>query len=138
MSLVIGFVLLVCVGILHNAALALIARATPKGLRPGRVPPSFVFAGLALIHLVEIAIYALAYMLLEHWLWPDSFSGNHQGRWSDWLYYSGINFTTLGYTGIDVTGPMRMVSMMQSLGGFMVLTWSATYLYTVCEGYWSE
>lgn len=47
------------------------------------------------------------------------------------IYFSGINFTTLGYTQIEAMGPIRLINMMQSLGGFMILTWSATFIYSV-------
>ena len=32
----------------------------------------------------------------------------------------------------------KLVSMMQSLGGFMVLTWSATIIYAICSQAWPE
>jgi hypothetical protein len=35
-------------------------------------------------------------------------------------------------------GPIRMINMMQSLGKFIVLTWSATFLHSVCERAWRE
>ncbi|EPX82140.1 hypothetical protein Salmuc_02509 [Salipiger mucosus DSM 16094] len=47
-----------------------------------------------------------------------------------------MNFTTLGYTQIELAGDIRIVTMLQSLGGFMILTWSATYLFTVCQRSW--
>lgn len=64
--------------------------------------------------------------------------GAYDGSWGGLIYFSGINFATLGYTQIETSGPIRMVNMMQSLGGFMVLTWSATFLYSVCERAWRE
>jgi hypothetical protein len=49
------------------------------------------------------------------------------------IYFSGINFATLGYTQIDTAGSIRMISMMQALLGFMLITWSATFTYTVWQ-----
>lgn len=54
------------------------------------------------------------------------------------IYVSGISFATLGYTQIETSGPIRIINMMQALGGFMALTWSATFLYSVCEQAWRE
>ena len=44
-----------------------------------------------------------------------------------------MNFTTLGQTGMSIVGPMHIVAMMQALAGFMVLTWSASFLYATCR-----
>ena len=54
--------------------------------------------------------------------------------WTGLIYFSGINFTSLGYTQIEAAGPLRLINMMQSLGGFMILTWSATFSYSI----WSK
>ena len=64
--------------------------------------------------------------------------GSYDTSWGGLIYFSGINFATLDYTQIETSGPIRMINMMQSLGGFMVLTWSATFLYSVCERAWRE
>jgi len=63
--------------------------------------------------------------------WLGGFTSHYNGSWSDLIYFSGINFVTLGYTQIETHGPFRLIIMMQSLGGFMLLTWSATFIYSV-------
>ena len=46
----------------------------------------------------------------------------------------------LYYRKVSTDGAIRMVAMMQALGGFMVITWSATFIYTiwqdVIENHW--
>jgi len=34
---------------------------------------------------------------------------------------------------VSTDGAIRMVAMMQALGGFMVITWSATFIYTIWQ-----
>jgi hypothetical protein len=35
---------------------------------------------------------------------------------------------------MDANGPIRLMVMMLSLSGFMLITWSATFIYTI----WGE
>lgn len=82
---------------------------------------------LLALHTIEILAFAAVYRALQGW-GVGGFDGSYDPCWSGLIYFSGVNFATLGYTQIEATGPIRMVNMMQSLGGFMVLTWSATFL----------
>lgn len=131
-ALLAGFVLVAVLGVVHHVALrALRGLARPVDSRPNRSILT-AFIGLLVIHTVEIVAFALAFRALLEVPNIGSLSVE-EGRlsWDDLLYFSGINFTTVGYTSIDATGPFRLISMMQSLGGFMVLTWSATFLYSI-------
>ncbi|GGF76213.1 hypothetical protein GCM10011402_31210 [Paracoccus acridae] len=130
MTLLIGFGLVALLGIFHHFALLGLRRVTADAKeRPNRAIIS-VFIGLLVIHLAEILFFAGAYRVLLDWPWMGQL--NEMGtRWSGLIYFSGINFTTLGYTQIEAAGPIRLVNMMQSLGGFMILTWSATFIYSV-------
>jgi len=131
-ALLAGIVLVAALGVFHHVALrALRGLSRPVESRANRSILT-AFIGLLVIHTVEILAFALAFHVLL--AIPDIGSLSvEQGRisWDDLLYFSGINFTTVGYTSIDATGPFRLIAMMQSLGGFMVLTWSATFLYSV-------
>lgn len=138
MTLVLGFATIVFAALFHHLGLTVASSITPDFLRKMKILPVIVFAELAIIHIAEIALFATAYLVLSNTLYPGSFGGEFAGRWTDWFYFSGINFTTLGYTGIDISGPLRVVSMLQSLGGFMLLTWSASYLSSACGEYFAK
>ena len=137
MALAIGFGLVVLFGLFHHLALTWFAHRIPERLRQARMTAVLVFTELAALHVAEIAAFAVAYAWLDGWIIADGFGGTFEGTWRDYLYFSAINFVTLGYTDIDVLNEMRMVSMLQSLCGFMLLTWSATFLYSVCQSDWN-
>ncbi len=65
--------------------------------------------------------------------WFGTFSGAYTGSVADLIYFSGRTFVTLGFTQMETSGSIRLVAMMQSLGGFMILTWSATFIYSVWQ-----
>jgi len=127
-----GFVLVAGLGVFHHLALrALRGLARPVERRPNRSILT-AFLGLLVIHTAEILAFALAFRLILGLSGIGALTiDDRPVAWVDLVYYSGINFTTVGYTEIRADGPFRLISMMQSLGGFMVLTWSATFLYSI-------
>jgi hypothetical protein len=127
-----GFILVDLLGVFHHLALrALRGLARPVERRPN-ITILTAFLGLLVIHTMEIIAFAPAFRLILEIPGMGSLSlEDGPVVWVDLVYYSGINFTTVGYTEITAAGPLRLISMMQSLGGFMVLTWSATFPYSI-------
>ncbi|SFQ22260.1 ion channel [Tranquillimonas alkanivorans] len=133
MALLIGFILVALLGALHHVCLRGLDWLTgADGRNPNRTI-LMTFIGLLTIHTLEIVLFAGAYAALLSWPYMGELAGGRAESWSGLIYFSGINFATLGYTQIEAEGPVRMINMMQSLGGFMVLTWSATFIYSAWE-----
>ena len=86
-------------------------------------------------HSVEIAIFAGAY-----WVSANSgfgfLEGNFQGSLADYLYFSYAAFTTVGFGDIVANGPMRLLAGMEALTGFVLITWTASYLYIEMSRTW--
>lgn len=111
-------------------------RRRPGGRhRHGPLGLLLTFWGLALLHIIEIGIAAFVVAtLLEdpaNGMLIDGMNGTDA---ADHLYFAGISFSTLGYTGMEAHGPIRLMVMMVSLSGFMLITWSATFIYMI----WGE
>jgi hypothetical protein len=130
MALLIGLMLVSLLGIFHHVALRFLDRLTGPDLVRPNVTVVATFIGLLAVHTCEILLYAVAYAVLLRWPQFGALRGDFDAGWESLIYFSGINFTTLGYTQIETSGSIRIISMMQSLGGFMVLTWSATFIYS--------
>jgi hypothetical protein len=92
------------------------------------------FWGLATLHVSEIVLGAMMYGAAIHWFEFGTLAKGFGDSPAGLLYFSGITFTTLGYSQQDATGALRLMVMMQALAGFMLITWSATYVYTI----WGE
>lgn len=130
-AFLIGFFLVALMGIGHHFALRGINDVVGSAKRRPNLSVTGTFLGLLVLHVAEILYFAAAYHILLSWEWMGSLGPQNEDSWADLVYFSGINYATLGYTQIETSGPIRMVNMMQSLGGFMVLTWSATFIYSV-------
>ena len=132
-------VLLVCgLGILHHGGMIAVRRAVPSAKDVSHLAVMGVFCALLVLHVVEILLFAGVYRLLASWPAMGSFGPEFNGTWSSFVYLSGMNFVTLGYANFDADGPVRLIGMMESLGGFMVLTWSATFIYSVSASLWDR
>ena len=138
MALAIGFVLVILLGIAHNSGLRLIRAIKPDADERPQAAVVIAFLGLLTLHTAEILGFAVVYRVLLAWGRLGDLAGTFDGSWTGLIYFSGMSFATLGFTQIETSGPIRIVTMMQALGGFMVLTWSATFLYSVCERSWRE
>lgn len=130
MALLIGFGLVAALGVFHHFALLQLRKRTADAERHPNRSIITVFIGLLVVHLAEILLFAAAYHVLLNWTWLGELH-KMDTSWTELIYFSGINFTTLGYTQIEAAGPIRLINMMQSLGGFMILTWSATFSYSI-------
>jgi hypothetical protein len=58
------------------------------------------------------------------------------GTLLDCSYFSFVTFTTVGYGDIVATGPVRYLTGMQALTGFVLITWSASFLFLEMQKYW--
>lgn len=91
------------------------------------------FIGLLILHLTEITLCALLLMFVANLPSAGRLEG-FDGGLGEAIYFAGINFATLGYTQIEAFGAIRLLVMLQSLAGFMLITWSASFAYTL----WNE
>lgn len=94
---------------------------------------------IALIaHVVEIWLFAVAYFYMskdEAW---GSIQGNFDGSLMDSVYFSFTNFSTLGFGDIEPLGAIRFLVGMEALVGFVLITWSASFLYFEMQRYWDS
>ncbi|MFW6413597.1 MAG: ion channel [Oceanicaulis sp.] len=130
--------LMVGLGVFHHYSLIVLMRVLPGWAHTHKLRAMPIFGGMAVVHALEILAFAGVYVLLTATLWPDSFSPSFAGSFEDYVYFSAVMYTTLGYAPFDAEGPMRLIAAGQSLLGFMTLTWSATFLYSMCSDEWHE
>jgi hypothetical protein len=89
-------------------------------------------------HIIEVWIYAYSFFLMhksDGWGYLD---GNYDGSLADSLYFSFTTFSTLGFGDIEPIGSLRFLVGVESLVGFVLITWSASFLYFEMQKYWNE
>lgn len=125
-----GVVFILFLGAWHLGGILLIHKvAASKRNSPMAV--LYTFWGLFVLHLSEVALGAMVIGLILSFPELGSLDQPYGSTPAGLLYLSGINFSTLGYTQMITSGPLRLFIMLQALSGFMLITWSATLVYSI-------
>ena len=89
-------------------------------------------------HTVEVWIFGAAY----YWMDAAEGWGQLQGNFDDTLmsavYFSFTSYTTLGLGDIEPVGDIRFLAGLESLTGFVLVTWTASFLYLEMARYWNK
>ncbi|SEL99140.1 potassium channel family protein [Halomonas daqiaonensis] len=93
--------------------------------------------GLFAAHVTEIWIFAVAMALLAEHPLAGGLSGIGAVNFLDYVYFSAITYTTLGYGDLFPTGPIRFMTGTEALIGFMLITWSASLTFLEMQRHWS-
>jgi hypothetical protein len=92
---------------------------------------------IMLTHAIEIWIFGLTYMLLLKW----SLFGSIEGAVAitsviDYVYYSAMVYTTVGFGDLFPSGPIRLMTGMEALTGLVMITWSASFTFLEMQRDW--
>ena len=92
--------------------------------------------GAMLSHLLQIAIFGLAYYLMRDKFGMGGFGGTFEDSLTSFLYFSSETYTTLGFGDIYPTGALRMICGIESLVGLLMVSWTASFTYLEMRRYW--
>jgi voltage-gated potassium channel len=128
-ALIAAFILAFLSALIHAVGLLGLlywqTRQWPKieaDFRPRRNLPVFllVFGVILGLHLAEIGLWAGFYVWRS--CLPDLESS---------LYFSAASYSTLGYGDVVLSRAWRLVGVMESVTGALLLGWSAAFFFTV-------
>jgi len=130
-----GLTAVLCV-VLHYEALSFLTIR----LRHIKMPPRprilvLIFAILC-THILEIWIFGGVYFWLLSTDGHGTLLANHAIGLLDAVYFSAVCYTTLGLGDIVPSGAIRFLVGSESLTGFVLITWSASFTYFEMERFW--
>jgi len=67
---------------------------------------------------------------------PAGIGGIHQGTLVDYVYFSVVTYTSLGFGDVYPVDNMRLVSGVEALTGLLMIAWSASFTYLAMEQFW--
>lgn len=126
-----------CVMIHYEGIRVLRSHWLRQRIRRQRMRLLLTLYGLLLLHFLEIWVFALLFVLLQA---LGNF-GSLVGAASfplDYLYFSAVSYTTLGYGDVLPDGPIRMLAAIEALCGLVLVAWSASYTYLVMQETWGS
>lgn len=131
--LVVALSVLVHYEFLHQST-----RLLPKSYFKHRARVLVVVFIALIAHVIEVWIYALSYYWMHGTqLWGE-LQGNFDGSIMDSVYFSFTTFSTLGFGDIQPIGNIRFLVGMEGLAGFVLITWSASFLFYEMQKYWKD
>ena len=135
-ALLLGLVLILATITIHYEALRAIAGVIPRLRVPPRARILIVIGGVFIAHFVEIGLYAFAFAVMQNRFGLGAISGMLEGNPLDFFYLSISSYTTLGVGDVFPTGPLRLVTAVESLNGLVLIGWSASFTYLAMERFW--
>lgn len=121
---------------IHYEALRLVSCAMPAMKVPPRRRLQLIIGVALLAHILEIALFALAFAAMENQLGLGEIVGPVAGDWLDYFYFSAASYTTLGMGDLLPTGGLRLTASLQSLLGLVLIGWTASFTYLAMQEFW--
>lgn len=123
----------VCVTI-HYEVLNLLERLS-RWLRRHRWIILITVHGMLLAHVIQIWIFGAGYYIAEHSLGLGQILPA-RASWFDYVYYSAMVYTTVGFGDLVPFGPLRMITSTEALVGLALITWSASFTFLQMQRIW--
>ncbi|WP_376695260.1 ion channel [Wenzhouxiangella sp. EGI_FJ10305] len=115
-------------------------RLSSRGGRHHHHRPTLLLVMFALLlaHIAEIWLFGLAYWGLLSFSELGAIEGYASLNFLDCVYFSATTYTTVGWGDLFATGPVRFLAGTEALVGFMLITWSASFVYLIMARTWGE
>ena len=133
---VVSAALVIATTLMHYESLRTISALIPRVTSQGRLRVVVSLFALFVAHMLEIAVYAIAYYLLRDQFGLGSFGGDFTDTFATFLYFSAETFTSLGFGDVYPTGALRMVCGLEALNGLLLIGWSASFTFIYMEHFW--
>lgn len=101
-----------------------------------RIKVLYGIGSVILLHVIEIWLFGIALWLLLLWPACGGLAGQDSYGMLDYVYFSAVTFSTVGFGDLSPVGAIRFVSATEALAGFVLITWSASFTYLEMERFW--
>lgn len=119
----------------HYEALNACNRYLPV-LSKRRRPRVLILIFVVLVaHVAEIWLFGVGYLLLAR-EGLGTLGGLERIDMPNVVYFSATTYTTVGFGDAVPVGPLRFLTGMEALTGFVMITWSASYTFLEMQRDW--
>ncbi len=131
-----GVAVTICV-ILHYETLSFLSRTVGLHVHK-RIGVLVVMLGLLLAHILEIMVFAVGYGVIHHNHGLGHIVGIPGSNFFDFIYYSSVVFTTVGFGDLVPVGAIRILTAVEGLAGLALITWSASFTFLAMQRLWPQ
>ncbi|MFP3342798.1 potassium channel family protein [Vreelandella aquamarina] len=122
--------------LLHYEALWLISRQIEQSHRPHRQRILVMAFGVLATHIAEIWLFGVTGWWLSAVQGIGALKGYESFHLLDYIFFSAVTYTTVGYGDIYAVGPVRFLYGTLALTGFVLITWSASFTFIEMQKHW--
>ncbi|MCC5878586.1 MAG: two pore domain potassium channel family protein [Idiomarina sp.] len=94
--------------------------------------------GLLVVHVFAIWMFGITAWWLVEVSHVGTVTGYETMTFLDYIFMSAVTYTTLGYGDMIPLGHVRFLYGTQSLVGFVLITWSASFTFIEMQKYWND
>lgn len=135
-AFILNSILVAITVLIHFEALNKLSLITPKIPIKHRLRVLIGVSGALIAHVIEIFVFALGYYYMVNHTGFGALVGRFDNSLMDCVYFSFVNFTTLGFGDIVATGDIRFLTGLEALTGFVMITWTASFMFVEMEKQW--
>jgi hypothetical protein len=128
-------IVIACV-VLHYEALSWLTGWIKRITLPPRRHILVLIFAILVLHIMEIWIFGVGYFFMITSEGHGALVSSHAIGFLDCIYYSAVCFTTLGLGDVIPMGAVRFLTGTESLTGFVLLTWSASFTFVEMQRFW--
>jgi len=122
--------------LIHFEALNMLSILTPRIPIRHRLRVLIGVLGALIAHVMEIFLFAFGYYFMVNHAGFGTLIGRFDHSMMDYVYFSFVNFTTLGFGDIVATGDIRFLTALEALTGLVLITWTASFMFIEMEKQW--
>lgn len=124
--------------LVHYEAMSLSSRRLARLPIHRRTRVLVLMLAMIAAHVVEVWIFAVTYWFLDRFPSLGQLTGTFDEGALDFVYFSAVSFTTLGFGDIVPTGAIRILCGTEAIVGLSLVTWSASLAFLEMQRDWAE
>ena len=136
--LLITFALVLMIVLIHYETLRLLSEQLLTLKIQPRLRILVVIYGTFCAHLLEIALFGVGYYFFGNHLNLGTLHGMPNLSLLDYIYFSIVTYSSLGFGDIYPVGYMRLLAGMEGLIGLLMIGWTASFTYLMMEKLWLD
>jgi hypothetical protein len=129
-------ILVLATVVFHYEALRVTSDLLPRLTMPPRQRMLVVLIAVFAFHTVEVWLYALGYYLVDRLIDVGSFGGEIPTAMHDYVYFSAVSYTSLGFGDVYPLRGLRLVAGVEALNGLLLIGWSASFTFLAIQEFW--
>lgn len=86
-------------------------------------------------HTGAIWLFGAAYYVLDHYADFGGLKGEHTAEFMDYVYFSGVTYSTIGFGDVYLSGDLRMLASVEAIIGLTLIGWTIAFSYVFAERY---